>query len=201
MVEPKKTVPTAFEFTDIAGIVKGASKGEGLGNKFLAHIREVDAICQVVRAFDDENVTHVSGKVDPIDDIEIINMELIFADLESVEKRIPRLEKMAKQKDKDYAGKEGSEVIVISAKVEEEIAVLDEDEKEMFLEDLGIEESGLDKLIKAAYNLLGLATYFTAGGRGSPGMDLQGRHVRTGMCRHHPYRFPKRLHPCRDGKL
>ena len=233
MVEPKKTVPTAFEFTDIAGIVKGASKGEGLGNKFLAHIREVDAICQVVRAFDDDNVTHVSGKVDPIDDIEIINMELIFADLESIEKRLPRLEKMARQKDKDamaerdllskikeglendqpvraldfteeeaqmvktlhlltqkpmlyvanvseedlggleendnlkkireYADKEGSEVIVISAKVEEEIAVLEEDEKEMFLEDLGIEESGLDKLIKATYDLLGLATYFTAG--------------------------------------
>ncbi len=233
IVEPKKTVPTAFEFTDIAGIVKGASKGEGLGNKFLAHIREVDAICQVVRAFDDENVTHVSGKVNPVDDIEIINMELILADLESVEKRLPRLEKMAKQKDKDamaeaailqkikegleadqpvrsmefteeeekyvknfhmltqkpmlyvanvaeddlssledneylekineYAGKEGSEVIVISAKVEEEIAVLDEDEKEMFLEELGISESGLDKLIKASYDLLGLATYFTAG--------------------------------------
>lgn len=233
MVEPKKTIPTAFEFTDIAGIVKGASKGEGLGNKFLAHIREVDAICQVVRAFDDDNVTHVSGKIDPIDDIEIINMELIFADLESVEKRLPRLEKMAKQKDKEamaeqsllakikeglendqpvralefteeeakqvktlhlltqkpmlyvanvaeeeladldqnahlksiqeYAEKEGSQVIVISAKVEEEIAVLDEEEKEMFLEDLGIEESGLDKLIKAAYGLLGLATYFTAG--------------------------------------
>ncbi|MFB9860051.1 redox-regulated ATPase YchF [Salinicoccus siamensis] len=233
MVEPKKTVPTAFEFTDIAGIVKGASKGEGLGNKFLAHIREVDAICQVVRAFDDDNVTHVSGKVDPIDDIEIINMELIFADLESIEKRLPRLEKMARQKDKDamaerdllskikeglendqpvraldfteeeaqmvktlhlltqkpmlyvanvseedlggleendnlkkireYASREGSEVIVISAKVEEEIAVLEEDEKEMFLEELGIEESGLDKLIKATYDLLGLATYFTAG--------------------------------------
>lgn len=233
MVEPKKTVPTAFEFTDIAGIVKGASKGEGLGNKFLAHIREVDAICQVVRAFNDENVTHVSGKVSPVDDIEIINMELILADLESVEKRLPRLEKMAKQKDKDamaeaailqkikeglendqpvrsmefsdeeakyvknfhmltqkpmlyvanvaeedvgstednvhlknireYADKEGSEVIVISAKVEEEIAVLDEDEKEMFLEELGISESGLDKLIKASYDLLGLATYFTAG--------------------------------------
>ncbi|WP_411843066.1 redox-regulated ATPase YchF [Salinicoccus sp. HZC-1] len=233
MVEPKKTIPTAFEFTDIAGIVKGASKGEGLGNKFLAHIREVDAICQVVRAFNDENVTHVSGKIDPIDDIEIINMELILADLESVEKRLPRLEKMAKQKDKDamaesgilqkikeelenghpvrsmefteeeakyvknfhlltqkpmlyvanvaeddlgafegneylekiqeYADKEGSEVIVISAKVEEEIAVLDEDEKEMFLEELGISESGLDKLIKASYDLLGLATYFTAG--------------------------------------
>ncbi|WP_017547436.1 redox-regulated ATPase YchF [Salinicoccus carnicancri] len=233
MVEPKKTVPTAFEFTDIAGIVKGASKGEGLGNKFLAHIREVDAICQVVRAFNDENVTHVSGKVSPVDDIEIINMELILADLESVEKRLPRLEKMAKQKDKDamaesailqkikeglendrpvrsmefseeeakyvknfhmltqkpmlyvanvaeediggtednvhlenireYADQEGSEVIVISAKVEEEIAVLDEDEKEMFLEELGISESGLDKLIKASYDLLGLATYFTAG--------------------------------------
>lgn len=233
MVDPKKTVPTAFEFTDIAGIVKGASKGEGLGNKFLAHIREVDAICQVVRAFNDENVTHVSGQVNPVDDIEIINMELILADLESVEKRLPRLEKMAKQKDKDamaeaailqkikeglendqpvrsmefseeeakyvknfhmltqkpmlyvanvaeediggtednvhlenireYADKEGSEVIVISAKVEEEIAVLDEDEKEMFLEELGISESGLDKLIKASYDLLGLATYFTAG--------------------------------------
>lgn len=233
IVEPKKTVPTAFEFTDIAGIVKGASKGEGLGNKFLAHIREVDAICQVVRAFNDENVTHVSGKVDPIDDIEIINMELILADLESVEKRLPRLEKMARQKDKDamaemailqkikeglengqpvrsmeftdeeakyvknfhmltqkpmlyvanveeealsslegndhldrikeYAAKEGSEVIVISAKVEEEIAVLEEDEKEMFLEELGISESGLDKLIKASYDLLGFATYFTAG--------------------------------------
>ena len=86
MVQPKKTIPTTFEFTDIAGIVKGASKGEGLGNKFLSHIREVDAICQVVRAFDDDNVTHVSGKVNPIEDIEVINMELVLADLESVEK-------------------------------------------------------------------------------------------------------------------
>lgn len=85
MVKPKKTIPTTFEFTDIAGIVKGASKGEGLGNKFLSHIREVDAICQVVRAFDDENVTHVSGRVNPLDDIEVINMELVLADLESVE--------------------------------------------------------------------------------------------------------------------
>lgn len=98
MVEPKKTIPTTFEFTDIAGIVKGASKGEGLGNKFLSHIREVDAICQVVRAFDDDNVTHVSGRVDPVDDIEVINMELVLADLESVEKRLPKAEKMAKQK-------------------------------------------------------------------------------------------------------
>src|SRR3954452_12002081 len=99
LVTPKKTVPTAFEFTDIAGIVEGASKGEGLGNKFLSHIREVDAICQVVRCFADENITHVSGKVDPIDDIEVINLELILADMESVEKRINRVEKMVRQKD------------------------------------------------------------------------------------------------------
>jgi GTP-binding protein YchF len=103
LVQPKKTVPTAFEFTDIAGIVKGASKGEGLGNKFLSHIRQVDAICQVVRCFADDNITHVSGKVDPISDIEVINLELILADMESVEKRINRVEKLAKQKDKDAA--------------------------------------------------------------------------------------------------
>src|SRR5699024_3016006 len=101
LVQPKKTVPTAFEFTDIAGIVKGASKGEGLGNQFLSHIRQVDAICQVVRCFDDENITHVSGKVDPIDDIEIINFELILDDLEKINKRFDRVEKLAKQKDKD----------------------------------------------------------------------------------------------------
>lgn len=232
MVQPKKTIPTTFEFTDIAGIVKGASKGEGLGNKFLSHIREVDAICQVVRAFDDDNVTHVSGRVNPIEDIEVINMELVLADLESVEKRLPKVEKMARQKDKDavnevrilttikealeegkpvrsiefndedqkfvnqaqlltskdmlyianvgedeinddendkvkaireYAENEDSEVIVISAKIEEEIAVLDEDDKAMFLEDLGIEEPGLNRLIRTTYDLLGLATYFTAG--------------------------------------
>ena len=232
MVEPKKTIPTTFEFTDIAGIVIGASKGEGLGNKFLSHIREVDAICQVVRAFDDENVTHVAGRVNPLDDIEVINMELVLADLESVEKRLPRIEKMARQKDKtaemefrilsrikealeegnpvrsldfneedqkyvnqaqlltskkmlyianvgedeigddendkvktirEYAAKEDSEVIVISAKIEEEIATLDDEDKEMFLEDLGIEEPGLDRLIRTTYDLLGLSTYFTAG--------------------------------------
>lgn len=232
MVKPKKTIPTTFEFTDIAGIVKGASKGEGLGNKFLSHIREVDAICQVVRAFDDENVTHVSGRVNPLDDIEVINMELVLADLESVEKRLPRIEKMARQKDKtaememrilsrikealengdpvrsldfneedqryvnqaqlltskkmlyianvgedeisdedndkvkairEYAAKEDSEVIVISAKIEEEIATLDDEDREMFLEDLGIEEPGLDVLIRTTYDLLGLSTYFTAG--------------------------------------
>jgi GTP-binding protein YchF len=233
LVQPKKTVPTAFEFTDIAGIVKGASKGEGLGNKFLSHIREVDAICQVVRCFADDNITHVSGKVDPIDDIETINLELILADLESVDKRIGRVSKLAKQKDKDsvfeleileklkeafesdmpartvefteeqmkvvkglhlltikpvlyvanvseddvadpssnqyvqqvreFAEKDNAEVIVICAKIESEIAELEGEEKEMFLQELGIEESGLDQLIRAAYNLLGLATYFTAG--------------------------------------
>ncbi|MBS4201401.1 redox-regulated ATPase YchF [Bacillus sp. FJAT-49732] len=233
LVQPKKTVPTAFEFTDIAGIVKGASKGEGLGNKFLSHIRQVDAICHVVRCFASDDITHVSGKVDPIDDIETINLELILADLESVDKRIGRVEKMAKQKDKDamfeyeilaklketfeadkparsiefadeqmkivkglhlltskpvlyaanvgdedvadpsendyvkkvreYAEKENSQVIVVCAKIEEEIAELDDEEKAMFLEELGIEESGLDQLIRATYDLLGLATYFTAG--------------------------------------
>ncbi|WP_394219080.1 redox-regulated ATPase YchF [Halobacillus trueperi] len=232
LVNPKKTVPTAFEFTDIAGIVKGASKGEGLGNQFLSHIRQVDAICHVVRAFEDENITHVSGQVDPITDIETINLELILADLETVSKRMDRVAKMARQKDKEavaeyavleklkdaleeetparavefssdqekivkglhlltskpilyvanvsedeigeadndrvkqireFAAKENAEVIVVCAKIESEIAELDNEEKEEFLEDLGIEESGLDQLIKATYNLLGLATYFTAG--------------------------------------
>ncbi|MBE1556510.1 redox-regulated ATPase YchF [Sporosarcina limicola] len=233
LVTPKKTVPTAFEFTDIAGIVEGASKGEGLGNKFLSHIRDVDAICQVVRCFVDENITHVSGKVDPIDDIEIINLELILADMESVEKRLMRVSKMAKQKEKEamaeepvliklreafedekparsveftdeeynlvkgmhlltikpmlyvanvaedeignadnneyvktvrkFAENDNAQVIVVCAKIEEEMAELEDEEKEMFLEELGIEESGLDQLIKAAYQLLGFATYFTAG--------------------------------------
>ncbi|MEQ2527899.1 redox-regulated ATPase YchF [Bacillaceae bacterium CLA-AA-H227] len=233
LVQPKKTVPTTFEFTDIAGIVKGASKGEGLGNKFLANIREVDAICQVVRCFEDENITHVSGKVDPLDDIETINLELILADLESVEKRLARVGKLAKQKDKDavaeleilemlkeafeaskpartieftddqfkiakglhlltikpmlyvanvgedevadvsaneyvqkvknFAAEDNAEVIVICAKIESEIAELEGEEKAIFLQELGIEESGLDQLIRASYHLLGLATYFTAG--------------------------------------
>ncbi|MDX8346065.1 redox-regulated ATPase YchF [Rossellomorea sp. YZS02] len=233
LVDPKKTVPTAFEFTDIAGIVKGASKGEGLGNKFLSHIRQVDAICQVVRCFADDNITHVSGKVDPIADIEVINLELILADLETVDKRITRVQKMAKQKDKEavfehdilvkikealeaeqpartvefsdeqmklvkqlhlltskpvlyvanvsedeivdpsdneyvqkvreFAKDDNAEVIVVCAKIESEIAELDDEEKAMFLQELGIEESGLDQLIRATYSLLGLATYFTAG--------------------------------------
>ena len=194
LVHPKKTVPTTFEFTDIAGIVKGASKGEGLGNQFLSHIRQVDAICHVVRCFDDDNITHVEGRVDPLEDIDTINLELVLADLESINKRYTRVAKVAKTKDKDavaelavldkikpvddvadadanhyvqevrnFAAEENAEVIVVSARAEEEIAELDEEDKAEFLEALGIEESGLDQLIRAAYDLLGLATYFTAG--------------------------------------
>lgn len=233
LVKPQKTVPTTVEFTDIAGIVKGASKGEGLGNQFLSHIRQVDAILHVVRCFEDENVTHVAGAVDPIADIETINVELILADMETVDRRYARVEKLAKQKDKDaivefealakikrafeqelparsvdltdeekkkihglhlltmkpmlyvanvgeedlleggeneyvqkvreYAKSQGSDVIVICAKIESEIAELDGEERQAFLQDLGIEEAGLDQLIRAAYHLLGLATYFTAG--------------------------------------
>ena len=231
--KPKKTVPTTFEFTDIAGLVKGASRGEGLGNKFLANIRETDAICEVVRCFRDKDITHVDGDVDPIRDVETINLELIFADLETVEKRIGKIEKKAKSGDKeskaeldilvplkdileagkpartmeyskdemdivkqftlltmkpliyvanlgeedlenpdanpyyvelkDYASKEGCEVVPICAKIESELVGLDKEEKDMFLQDLGIDESGLDKLIKEAYALLGLNTFFTVG--------------------------------------
>ncbi|KIL38155.1 GTP-binding protein [Gordoniibacillus kamchatkensis] len=233
IVTPNRIVPTAFEFVDIAGLVKGASKGEGLGNKFLAHIREVDAIVHVVRCFEDENITHVAGKVDPIGDIETINLELILADVESVEKRVERSRKNMKggdkkyaqeveclerikealyndkparsvelsdeervllrdlhlitmkpvlfaanvseaevanaddnphvQKVKEYAAAEGAEVVPISAKVEAEIAELEGEDKQMFLEELGLQESGLNRLIRAAYKLLGLNTYFTAG--------------------------------------
>ncbi len=233
LVQPKKTVPTTFEFTDIAGIVKGASQGEGLGNKFLSHIRQVDAICHVVRCFDDENITHVEGRIDPLGDIETINLELVLADLESIDKRYTRVSKIARTKDKEavaelaildkikpvleagrsartieftdeeqdyvkslfllttkpilyvanvaedevsdtenndyvkqvceFASTENSQVIVVSARAEEEIAELDDEDKSEFLEALGIEESGLDQLIKAAYDLLGFATYFTAG--------------------------------------
>lgn len=233
MYQPKSLVPTSFEFTDIAGLVKGASSGEGLGNKFLSHIREVDAIVEVVRCFDDGNITHVEGIIDPIRDIEIIGIELILADLEVVENRLGRIGKKAKmsndketkmevsllerikeqllqnqpirgmdfteeedkflrpfcfltkkpiiymaninedelgkednsyvQKVKDYAKEEGSEVIVVCAKIEEELSELSSEDKLLFLQDLGIEESGLDKLVKATYSLLGLATFFTSG--------------------------------------
>ena len=229
---PEKVVPTSYEFIDIAGLVKGASKGEGLGNKFLSHIREVDAICEVVRCFEDSNITHVEGNVDPIRDIEIINLELIFCDLEVVENRLGKIEKKAvttkdkealkevevlkrvkealeknipvrrleftEEEDKmlknfslltkkpiiymanvseddivlgnsyvkqveEYASKENAKVVMLSAKVESELSELDDESKELFLTDLGLSESGLDKLITATYDLLGLATFFTAG--------------------------------------
>ena len=233
IVVPNRVVPTAFEFVDIAGLVKGASQGEGLGNKFLGHIREVHAIAHVVRCFEDSNITHVSGGVNPLSDIETIELELIFADQDSVQRRIDRQRKAAKSGDKkameevavlerlneafdngkparsvdlseeeklvvrdmhlltikpvlyvanvaedevanaeenehvkkvrEFAAGEGAEVVVISAKVESEIAELEGEDKQMFLEELGLQESGLDRLIKQAYKLLGLITYFTAG--------------------------------------
>ena len=234
MYVPKSTVPTSFEFTDIAGLVSGASKGEGLGNKFLAHIREVDAIVEVVRCFLDENIIHVSGDVDPIRDIEIINVELVLADLEIVLNRIEKIQKKATTtKDKDallefsaltkcktaleqnipirditdftdeeavllknfsfitmkpiiyvanvleedavagenkytklvqeYASREGAGVIVMCAKMESELAELEESDKKLFLSELGISYSGLDKLIFSLFDLLGLQTFFTVG--------------------------------------
>lgn len=232
LVNPEKIVPTTFEFTDIAGLVSGASKGEGLGNKFLTNIREVDAICQVVRCFEDDNIIHVSGKVDPLDDINIISLELILSDLEIVTKRLDKIKKKA-QSDKDakkeqdlllkiqetlekeqairtlefneeeeelikqfnlltikplllianvseedlldvssnehyqkvlnYCQKHNIPLVHICAKIEEDLSDLATEEKEEFLKDLGIEESGLDKLINLAYKTLGLETYFTAG--------------------------------------
>jgi GTP-binding protein YchF len=229
MFKPEKVVPTVIEFVDIAGLVRGASRGEGLGNKFLSHIREVDAVVHVVRCFEDENVTHVDGNIDPIRDIETINMELIFADLESLERRMDRtrralkgdkklqfemdlLEKIKEnlengilvrnipfteeeealvkqlflltsksviyaanidedslnrpeppmvKKVREYAEREKSEVLVISARVEEDIARLEPDERDLFLEELGIPESGLNRLIKRCYNLLGLISFLT----------------------------------------
>lgn len=233
IIDPKRIVPTTFEFTDIAGIVKGASEGEGLGNKFLANIREVDAIVHVVRAFDDDNVTHVSNKVSPADDIETINLELILADLESITKRYDRISKQARSGDKEAAEElavfdrikpaleegqpvralefdeeeqkivnglflltskpvlyvanvseddmadpttnnhyqtikeiadaEGAEVVGISAEIEEELSALEDEERDMFLEDLGVEEPGLNRLIRKSYELLNLGTFFTAG--------------------------------------
>lgn len=233
MFKSKKIVPAAMRFVDIAGLVKGASKGEGLGNKFLAHIREVDAVAHVVRCFEDGNITHVEGSINPLRDIEIINTELCLADMETVEKRQERLVKLLKTGDKKvpvekavldkvmeglgeavparrlgltdeekefltelhlltmkpvlyvanvaedevanpennphvqavrkYAEEEGAETIVVSAKMESEIAELPEDEAKEFLEMAGLEEAGLDRLIKAGFKLLGLMTYLTAG--------------------------------------
>lgn len=229
----ERILPATIEFFDIAGLVKGASKGEGLGNQFLANIREVDSIVQVVRCFEDSNIIHVDGSVNPLRDIENINLELIFSDLDLVEKRLSRVEKQAKADKslaleaevlkkikevleqgkaarsldlseeenkilksyqllsskpiiyvanvseddiaddgasnkmvadvKEYAAKEGSDVVVISCEIESQIQTLDDDEKELFLEELGLKSSGLDKLIRASYSLLGLISYLTSG--------------------------------------
>ena len=230
----KKVTPAVIEFVDIAGLVKGASKGEGLGNQVLANIREVDAIVHVVRCFEDSNVVHVDGSIDPLRDIETINLELVFSDLEILERRIAKVTKTARmdkeaakeltflekvkahleegqlaitletenededawlatynlltakpviyaanvaeddiaddgannqyvQAVREYAAKQNSEVFVICAQIEEEISELDEDERKMFLEDLGLTESGLEKLVRASYHLLGLMSFLTAG--------------------------------------
>ncbi len=230
IVKPQKVLPAVVEFVDIAGLVAGASKGEGLGNKFLANIRETDAIAHVVRCFEDPNVVHVSGKVDPISDIETINTELALADMAAVEKQLVKNQKLAKSGDKeairlvtifeklmavldkglpartldlskeelavvqpmflltmkptmyvanvsehgfqnnpllsrveDYAKKEGAPVVAISAAMEAQIADLSDEDKQMFLDDMGMEEPGLNRVIRAGYKLLGLETYFTAG--------------------------------------
>ena len=232
MYKPQKTTHAIVEFVDIAGLVRGASKGEGLGNKFLSHIRETDAICEVVRCFEDSNITHVDGNIDPIRDIETINLELIFADIETLEKRLDKAKKMLKAdkkyqaeidliekikkvleagmparsidfteeeqeivkdmflltskkviyvanisedqlqnsendenvlKVKEYATKEKSEVLPLCIKIEEEVSTLDDEDKKEMLEAIGLEESGLDKLIKKSYDLLGLMSFLTAG--------------------------------------
>ncbi|MCR5448111.1 MAG: redox-regulated ATPase YchF [Solobacterium sp.] len=233
LFHPKRTIYTTFEFTDIAGLVKGASRGEGLGNQFLSHIRQTDAICHVVRCFEDDDIMHVEGSVDPIRDIDEINLELCIADLDTVENRISKVQRKAQTKEKDavqeyatlvklkdalvagtpvrllelndtdreylknyglltgkpviyvanmsdveinepeaneyyaavkkFADSEGSECIAICAKMEEELAGLSKEEKREFLDELGIERSGLDQIIRAAYHLLGLRTFFTVG--------------------------------------
>lgn len=230
IVNPQKILPTTMEFVDIAGLVAGASQGEGLGNKFLSHIRETDAIAQVVRCFIDEDITHVAGKIDPADDVEVINTELTLADLESVEKAIKRISRVANTGDKDakaqlivleklnqhlgegrsarscdltedqwemveelrmitskplmfianvaedgfkdnplldtvteLAAAEGAEVVAVCASMEQEIAELEDDEKLEFLQEMGLEEAGLDRVIRCGYELLSLQTFFTAG--------------------------------------
>lgn len=231
--EPLKVIPAVIEFVDIAGLVKGAGKGEGLGNKFLSHIRQVDSIVHVVRCFDDSNIVHVDGSIGPVRDIETINLELIFSDLEVIDRRIDKTAKLLKTGDKKYkveleileqikkyleegktvrniefnddqmefvnqldlltakpviyvgnvaedeltnldknayvnelesfAKKDDAKLVIISAKIEEELSQLDDEEKQTFLQELGLAESGLDKLVKASYSLLGLISFLTAG--------------------------------------
>jgi GTP-binding protein YchF len=230
IVKPQKVIPTTMEFVDIAGLVAGASKGEGLGNQFLAHIREVDAIVQVVRCFQDDNIVHVAGKIDPLADIEVINTELALADMDTVERALTKAEKAAKAGDKaqiklkdllkkvqqaldegrpvramelekddraalrplflltakptlyianvdeqgfsnnplldqlnDYAQKEGADVVPVCAAIEAELIDMSDDEKHEFLSEMGLQEPGLNRVIRASYKLLGLQTFFTAG--------------------------------------
>ena len=179
MYHPKKVTPTTLEFVDIAGLVRGASRGEGLGNQFLGHIREVDAIVHVVRCFHDENVVHVDGSVDPIRDIETIELELIFADMDTVQKRIDRVRKIVRNVptakpelsalEKIYAVLESgkparsAELTDEELEIESEIAQMEPEERAMFLEELGLKQSGLERLISACYDLLGLISYLTAG--------------------------------------
>lgn len=243
IADPDKVIETTVEFFDIAGLVKGASKGEGLGNQFLGHIRSVEAIAHITRCFDDENVVHVDGRVDPLSDIETINMELIFADLDAVDKKIQKTEKLAKGGDKDavrllegcraakvlleegkqarlldgeiletlkelnlitakpvlyvanvseddlegkstyvdavrdHANSEGAGFVVICGKIESEIAELSGDERDEFLADLGLKESGLDRIAESAYKLLRLLTYFTVGKK-----EVRAWTVRDGAC-------------------
>jgi len=239
LYKSRSTVYTTIEFVDIAGLVKGASKGEGLGNKFLSHIREVDAIVHVVRCFEDENITHVDGNIDPVRDIETINLELIFADMDTLSRRIDKTKTAMKSGDKkykdeleillkidkvlqegkparsadltkeekefadslflltskpviycanvneggeendfvkrvkEYAEAEGSETVALCVKLEEELSELEDDERIMFMEELGLKESGLDKLVKKCYSLLGLISYLTAGEKETRAWTIQ----------------------------
>ena len=260
MSRSQKIIPTTIEFCDIAGLVKGASQGEGLGNMFLGHIRNVDAIAHVVRCFEDEQVTHVHGNVDPIADVTTINLELILADLELVEKRIGTESKKAKGQDREaktklaalekvksvleaekparqadlsddekkllfketqfltskkviyvanvseddlsagveneyvltlraYAEEAGDEMVTVSAKIESELSEMDEEEAAEFLRDLGIAESGFNKLIKAAYSLLDLISFLTTGGKRESSLGHQTRHQGTSGSGRHPFGF------------
>ncbi|KAI4453788.1 obg gtpase family [Holotrichia oblita] len=165
MYNTKKITPAVIEFVDIAGLVKGASAGEGLGNKFLSHIREVDAIVHVVRCFEDSAITHVENTVDPVRDIETINLELALADLETVRKRREKAEKNIKTGEKKYAD-EAAVLLKIEAalnEVESELAGMDENERQYFMQELGLNSSGLDEVVSAGYKLLGLISYLTAG--------------------------------------
>ena len=165
LYDSKKITPAIVEFVDIAGLVKGASHGEGLGNKFLSHIRECDAIVHVVRCFENSNITHVSNRIDPIDDINTITLELILADIEAVNKRRDRIRNSARGGSNKEAATEFAmlEVLVICAKTEEELAQMPPEESSMFLEELGLKESGLNALIRKSYHLLGLISFLTAG--------------------------------------